>query len=469
MTQTEPLVPEEVEGRRRLPRVLGLFDVGVLASAAMGPAYSLASTMGPMVAAAGNNATLALALLGLIMVGVALSFARLSDVLPDAGSSFSWSARAFGPAGGTYAAWLLLLSNYFATMTTALPAATYTLALVAPQHATEPLWDAIVGALWIVASTVLLYYGLRPTALVTALFLIGELVVVGVAAAAAFIVHPPAEHFAATAVALPSPGFGGIIAAMVLGIWMTDGWEVSASASEESTGPADTSGRGGIIALVVTTVILLGAMAAFLHVGSVPGFSAHQTDAMAYVASRLGGPGWRLAIDATVLVSTAATLWTTILYLSRSVYAMGRDGVLPKQIGVLDGRGVPVNSLLVVFACVAGFTLLTGFWPSANDILNLVLNGTAVFLGALFCMSTLSAIKLLAKRPGETPLQAYVIPGLSALALIAIVGVDIAESDIKTKTVEIAGLALGIPFALWRGRRMHIAPLFVGREPELEG
>ena len=451
MTQTEALVPEEVEGRRRLPRVLGLFDVGVLASAAMGPAYSLASTMGPMVAAAGNNATLALALLGLIMVGVALSFARLSDVLPDAGSSFSWSARAFGPAGGTYAAWLLLLSNYFATMTTALPAATYTLALVAPQHATEPLWDAIVGALWIVASTVLLYYGLRPTALVTALFLIGELVVVGVAAAAAFIVHPPAEHFAATAVALPSPGFGGIIA------------------SEESTGPADTSGRGGIIALVVTTVILLGAMAAFLHVGSVPGFSAHQTDAMAYVASRLGGPGWRLAIDATVLVSTAATLWTTILYLSRSVYAMGRDGVLPKQIGVLDGRGVPVNSLLVVFACVAGFTLLTGFWPSANDILNLVLNGTAVFLGALFCMSTLSAIKLLAKRPGETPLQAYVIPGLSALALIAIVGVDIAESDIKTKTVEIAGLALGIPFALWRGRRMHIAPLFVGREPELEG
>jgi len=468
MTGMEPLVPESVEGRRRLPRVLGLFDVGVLASAAMGPAYSLASTMGPMVAAAGANATLALALLGLIMLGVALSFARLSDVLPDAGSSFSWSARAFGPAGGTYAAWLLLLSNYFATMTTALPAATYTLALIAPGHATEPLWDALVGALWIVASTVLLYYGLRPTALVTALFLIGELVVVGVAAVACFVVHPQAEQVAATP--LPLTGFGGVIAAMVLGIWMTDGWEVSASASEESTGPSETSGRGGIIALVATTLILLGAMAAFLHVGSVPGFTAHQSDAMTYVASRLGGAGWRLAIDVTVLVSTAATLWTTILYLSRSVYAMGRDGVLPRPIGVLDARGVPVNSLLVVFVCVTGFTLLTGFWPSANDVLNLVLNGTAVFLGALFAMSTLSAIKLLANRPGEKPLQAYLIPGFAALALLAIVGLDIAESEAKTRSVELAGLALGIPFALWRGRRMHLAAIFVkAREPELEG
>jgi amino acid transporter len=470
MSGTQPLVPEAIEGRRELPRVLGLFDIGVLASAAMGPAYSLASTMGPMVAAAGNDAVLALALLGLIMLGVALSFARLSDVLPDAGSSFSWSARAFGAAGGTYAAWLLLLSNYFATMTTALPAATYTLALVAPAHASDPLWDAVVGTLWIAASTVLLYYGLRPTALVTALFLVGELIVVGIAAAASFLVHPAAERLVTGAVPLPAAGLGGIVAAMVLGIWMTDGWEVSASASEESTGPATTSGRGGIVALVLTTAVLLGAMAAFLHLGSVAGFTAHQSDAMAYVASRLGGGAWRFAIDATVLVSTAATLWTTILYLSRSVYAMGRDRVLPAAIGNLDGRGVPVHSLLLVFVCVAGFTLLTGFWRSANDVLDLVLNGTSVFLGALFFMSTLSAIKLLANRPGETPLQAYVIPGMSALALAAIVGVDIAESDLKTKTIELAGLSLGIPFSLWRGRRMHLAGIFAapGREPELE-
>jgi amino acid transporter len=448
--------------RRRLPRVLGLFDLSVLASAAMGPAYSLASTMGPMVAAAGGYATLALALLTGVMLCIAVAFSRLSRVMPNAGSSFSWIASAFGPGLGTYAAWLLLLSNYFATMTTALPAATYTLDLFAPALATSPLWDAVVGALWILASTMLLYVGQRPTAGVTAVFLIAELVVVAASAIAAVFAHPAPEHFAGPPLALPNPIFG-IVTAMVLGIWMTDGWEVSAAASEEASGSAETSGRGGILGLVITCAVLLLAMAAYLHVGSVAGFAANQTDAMDYVASRLGGPVWRVTIVATVLISTAATLWTTVLYLSRSVYAMGRDRVLPRVFGELDSRDMPTNSLLLVFAGVTAFTLLTGFWPTATSVLNLILNGTAVFLGALFFLSALAAIRLLAGKPGESRLATLYVPAFGATALAAIIAVDIIQSDATTRTVELAGLALGVPFASWRGRRMHAMPIVFGK------
>ena len=290
-------VPEPRQ--RALPRVLGLFDVSVLASAAMGPAYSLAATMGPMVAAAGSYATLSLALLFGIMLCIALSFAQLSRILPNAGSSFSWIASGFGRGAGTYAAWLLLLSNYFATMTTALPAATYTLDLFAPQLATSPAWDAAVGALWIAASTALLYFGLQLTAVTTMVFLVAELLVVAASAVAAFVVHPAPEHLAAAATLPPINPLPGIVTAMVLGIWMIDGWEVSAAASEESSGPAETPGRGGVLALTVTAVVLLFAMGAYLHVGSVAGFSANQTDAMAYVADRLGGPVWHVTIVAT--------------------------------------------------------------------------------------------------------------------------------------------------------------------------
>jgi amino acid transporter len=440
---------------RALPRVLGLFDVSVLASAAMGPAYSLATTMGPMVAAAGAYATLSLALLAGVMLCIALSFSQLSRVMPNAGSSFSWIASAFGRNTGTYAAWLLLLSNYFATMTTALPAATYTLDLFAPQLATSPAWNAGIGALWILASTLLLYFGLGPTAIMTAIFLVSELLVVGASAVAALIVHPAPEHLAATPLVLPNP-LAGVVTAMVLGIWMTDGWEVSASASEEASGPAETSGRGGVLALVVTAVILLLAMGAYLHVGSVAGFSANQTDAMSYVADRLGGPAWHIAIVATVLVSTAATLWTTVLYLSRSVYAMGRDGVLPRTFGRLDRRSMPTNSLLLVFFGVTAFTLLTGFWPTAASVLDLVLNGTSVFLGALFCMSAFAAIKLLGRTPDVPPLQRIVIPAFGAIALAAVIAVGIVQSDAITRRIEIGGLLLGIPFAYWRGAAMTI-------------
>jgi amino acid transporter len=441
--------------KRALPRVLGLFDVSVLASAAMGPAYSLAATMGPMVAAAGNSATLALALLAGVMLCIALAFSQLTRVMPNAGSSFSWIASAFGRETGSYAAWLLLLSNYFATMTTALPAATYTLDLFAPGLAISPLWDAAVGALWIVASTILLYFGLRPTAFTTAIFLLAELGVVAASAIAALIVRPAPEHAIAASVPLPNPTLG-IVTAMVLAIWMIDGWEVSAAASEEATGPAETPGRGGVLALLMTTAILLFAMSAYMHVGSVAGFTANQTDAMGYVADRLGGPVWHVTIVATVLISTAATLWTTVLYLSRSVYAMGRDGVLPHAFGRLDRRSMPTNALLLVFVGVTAFTLLTGFWPTAASVLNLVLNGTSVFLGVLFCMSALSAIKLLAGESRVSIWQRVVVPAFGAAALAAIIAVDVARSDPTTRAIEIGGLLLGIPFAFWRGSGMRI-------------
>jgi amino acid transporter len=431
----------------RLPRVLGLFDVSVLASAAMGPAYSLAVTMGPMVAAAGTNATLALVLLGGVMSFVAVAFSRLSQTLPSAGSSVSWVASAFGARTGAYAAWLLLLSNYFATMTTALPAATYTLALFAPNLATSPLWDAVVGTVWIVASTLLLYAGLRPTAVTTAVFLIAELAVVAGSAVAACLARPAPEQLVAPV--LPNP-FVGIVTAMVLGIWMTDGWEVSASASEETTGAPQTPGRGGLLGLLLTTALLVAAMLAYGRVGSVAGFAAHQTDAMSYVADRIGGPFWHLTIVATVLVSTAATLWTTILYLSRSAYAMGRAGVLPHALGQLNARGVPANSLVAVFGCTAAFTLLTGFWPTAASVLNLVLNGTSVFLGVLFAMSALAAIKLVPARSGSSWFSGVGVPLFGAVTLCAIIAVDIAQSDTVTRGIEVGGLLLGAPFALWR-------------------
>ncbi|MBC5811244.1 MAG: APC family permease [Candidatus Eremiobacteraeota bacterium] len=434
---------------RALPRVLGLFDITVLAGAAMGPAYSLATTLGPMVAAAGSLAPAAFVALTAIMLCVASAFARLSATRPNAGSSYAWIAQSFGPRAGAYGAWLLVLSNYFATMTTAIPAGVYTLALFAPSLADSAPATAIVGAAWILASAVLLAFGLRPTALVTAAFFAVEVAVLGASAVAAVVLPHAPERLAASHAVVPAAAAGGFVSAMVLAIWMSDGWEVSASASEETTGPGATAGRGGIVGLLITSAILLVAMLAYQRVGSVAGFSAHQTDAMAYVADRLGGGWWRIAIVFTVLVSTAATLWTTMLYLSRSVFAMGRDGVLPSALGTLDKRAVPLGALLTVTVLVTAFTLLTGFSPSVKDALGLVLNGTSAFLGLLFAGSAAAALR----EPGRRLDPAMLVPAFGAVALLGIVAVSIARADAATQRIELAGLALGVPFALWRGGR----------------
>ncbi len=76
---------------------------------------------------------------------------------------------------------------------------------------------------------------------------------------------------------------------------------------------------------------------------------------------------------------------------------------------------------------------------------------------------------MLASRPGESRLGTLVVPALGAFTLAAVIAIDIAQSDTVTRCIEIGGLALGLPFALWRGGKMNDAERFVRRpvyEPE---
>lgn len=434
---------------RHLPRVLRVFDISVLASASMGPAYSLASTMGLVVVAAGFAAPWAFLALSAIMMCIAVAFARLSRVSPDAGSSYSWIRMEFGRRVGAYGAWLLILSNFFATMAIAVPAGVYTLALVAPAHAQDPAWAAVVGAIWIVASAALLYVGVRPTAWVTFVALAVEIAVLAFTAVAAGV-HP-LPHASAQAAA-GGPGIGiGFVTAMTLAVWMNDGWEVSASTSEEVDDVDTASGRGGIAGLLISTAIIAVCMFAYLRLGSLRGFADHQADALAYVGGLLGGVWWRAAIVVTVMVSTLSTLWTTILYLSRSVYAMGRDRVLPRALGALDGRDEPLVSLVAVAVLVTVCELITGFSKNAADQLTVVVNASSVFLGLLFVLSAFAAVR----RFWGDPLSrgaGVVIPLVGAVALFGVLAATIAVEDPQLQWYAWGGLALGIPFALWRGR-----------------
>jgi amino acid transporter len=435
--------------QQRLPKVLRFFDVSVLASASMGPAYSLASTMGPVVAAAGAFAPLALTSLSAIMLCIAVSFAMLSRIAPNAGSSYSWIRMEFGRWVGAYGAWLLILSNFFATMAIAVPAGSYTLELIAPQYAQEPHWVAAIGAIWIVASTVLLYVGLRPTALVTFIALAFEMLVLCAAAVACYIVPHPISHAAGASNGAIPLTFAGFATAMTLGIWMSDGWEVSASASEEVAADAGAAGRGGIVGLIVTTIVLVFCMTAFLHLGTPKGFADNAADSLEYVSVLLGGGTWRLLIVIAVMVSTLSTLWTTILYLSRSIYAMGRDRVLPRALGKLDARNEPLWSLAVVAVLTTVCQLVTGYSPTANAQLNVVVTASSVFLGLLFVLSAAATVRRFLGDPGAR-WTGVIVPALGALALLGVLVATIRFEDKVTQSYAWVGILLGIFFALWR-------------------
>ncbi len=416
----------------------------------MAPAYSLAATMGGMIAAAGDASLFALVALSVVMTFLAVAFARMSARYPNAGSSYAWMEMAFGPDVGAYGAWLAIISTFFAILATAVPAGIYTLELLAPAHAQQPLLVAVVGAVWTLCGAGLLYAGMRPTAFVTAAALLFELLVLAASAVAAAFhapVHIAASQATKGATTALGLSFFGFMNAMALSIWMTDGWEVSASTSEENVGASTTAGRGGVTGLLVTSAVLLLCMAAYLHLGSVAGFKDHADEALNYVGVLLGGGIWQKLISTAVLISTGASLWTSFLYLSRGVYAMGRNGVLPRVFGTLDHRNEPVWALLSIGAVATVAQLLTAWSPSANDALQLVLSATSVFLGVQFVGAAAASVRFFWKDPQER-VGGVLLPLLGALALVTVVAGAIYREPAASRAAALSGLLAGLLFVL---------------------
>jgi APA family basic amino acid/polyamine antiporter len=428
-------------------RVLSLGDLLVIAAAAIGPAFVLATVFGPMVTVGGSATPLALALVSIVMASIAVGYRRLGERYPTAGSAYSWVRIAFGPAAGAYAAWVLIVSNIFACVATAVPAGTYTLALFFPSLAASPLAGALVGTAWVLGAGVLLHSGLRPTALVTNVLLVGEIIILTIGAVAAFT-HPVIGHAASVA---PYPGSAALLGAMVIGIWMIDGWEVSASTAEEAQSGDQAPGLSGLVGLIVSAFVLWICIAAFMRVGTLDGFAANEGDAMAYVGLQLGGNVWRIVISATVLVSLAASLQTTLVYLTRSFYAMGRDGVLPPALGALDANAQPTRAIILMTGAGMAFTLASGVSPTVRAAFAFILSGTSVFLGILFLMSAAAAVSIFS-REASRRLTGVIIPAFGTAALVLLLVTSFVQDDGSTRLFIVCAALAGVPLALWRAR-----------------
>jgi amino acid transporter len=77
----------------------------VIALASVAPAYSLAATIGFIVIAVGLQAPVIMILAFIPMYCVAVGYRELHEAEPDAGTTFTWAARTFGPRTGWMGGW----------------------------------------------------------------------------------------------------------------------------------------------------------------------------------------------------------------------------------------------------------------------------------------------------------------------------------------------------------------------------
>src|SRR5437588_943490 len=161
------------------PRSTGVMDKGlkknaigylsnvVISTASVAPAYSIAATLGFIIADPGitthGPAVLLASFVPMLLIAAGYRFLNRAD--PDAGTSFAWTTRAFGPGMGWLNGWAIFLADVLVMASLGYVAAIYSFKLV-EWHWAEVHKGAALGGcvLWILLMSWLCHRGIELSA-----------------------------------------------------------------------------------------------------------------------------------------------------------------------------------------------------------------------------------------------------------------------------------------------------------------
>ncbi|MET3920335.1 APC family permease [Arthrobacter sp. UYEF20] len=355
--------------------ILDLGDSVMLGLASTAPVYSLAATLGLIVAVNGNYTPLIL-LLGFVPVlFIAYAFRELNSAMPDCGTTFIWARRAFGPWAGWLGGWGVALAGLVVLANLAQVAGQYLWLLIGDGSlAGNSLVVTATGVLFIVFMTLVNYRGIRLGEHVQRILTYVQYVSLGIfAMAIVFRIAGGVPGGATTGQAFdpewfnPAGAFadpGAVVHGVLLALFIYWGWDTCLAVNEETENPATTPGRGAVISAFVlvaiyVSVALLVMMYATVGTDGIGlGNEANQSDVFLAMKDVVLGPwGWLMVV--AVLASVLSSTQTTILPTARGTLSMGVHGALPPKFGEVHPRNrTPGFSTRVMGAAAAAYYVL---------------------------------------------------------------------------------------------------------------
>src|SRR4051812_37459966 len=158
-------VPAECPDKGLKADAIGYVSNLVISVASVAPGYSLAATLGFVVGVAGLQAPAVFIVAFIPMVLVAYAYRYFNEADPDAGTTFSWVTRAFGPGAGWVGGWAIVVADIIVMANLASIAGIYTFLLLGLDGAAENLTAVtLVGVAWIVIMTWICYIGIELNA-----------------------------------------------------------------------------------------------------------------------------------------------------------------------------------------------------------------------------------------------------------------------------------------------------------------
>ncbi|MEO6678043.1 MAG: APC family permease [Pseudomonas sp.] len=328
----------------RLQRTLSLGSVVLFGIAYMTPIIVL-GTFGILAQSTAGMVPAAYLAALVAMFFTAMSYGRMAAAFPVAGSAYSYVRKAISPKLGFIAGWAVLLDYLFLPMAIWLIGAAY----LNSAFPAVPQWIWVLAFIGITSAINIV--GLKLANGINALLMLVQALVL-----IAFVVL--CIHYiggdASTPLWTVKPFFNGdmqmplIMSGAAIACYSFLGFDAVSTLTEETRDPRRTIPRAIMLITLIGGLIFVG-VSYFVQIAH-PSFQFDNVDSAAYeIARNIGGDLFVSIFLIGLIVGQFASGLSAQASGSRLLFAMGRDGVLPKSFfGTLHEKfGTPVNSILL--------------------------------------------------------------------------------------------------------------------------
>lgn len=420
----------------QLRRVFGIGSLIFFGLAYLVP-LTVFTTFGTVTRITAGHLPMAYVATSATMLFTALSYAVLVRSFPTAGSAFAFATRAFGTRFGFLTGWTLLLDYIL------LPAINYLIIgiYVNAQFPQIPVSATIVAAIILV--TALNIVGVDVVRRISLILVLAQLAFAAIFVTAVFT----DDAFVPTLAPFYSDGmtWGGIFAGAAILCLSFLGFDAVSTLAEEAKDPSRTVPRAILLTtLVGGAIFVLLSYASALVLPDWQNIQVHDSAGLE-VMEPLGKTIAALFL-ATYLAGSVASAIAAQASVSRILYAMGRDGVLPRAwFGRLSAR---FRTPFLATLTVAAASLIT---------LAITLDTLAslISFGALFAFSVVNLAVpriFLADRANRTA-TGILLYGLCPLIGFALTAWLWSSLSTLALTVGIGWLTAGGAYSVLRGNR----------------
>ncbi|MCI1857224.1 MAG: amino acid permease [Sporolactobacillus sp.] len=422
---------DETKGAKGLKKVLGPLDLTLLGIGCIIGTGIFVLTGVVAAKYSGPALVISFIISGLACCLAALCYSEFSAMIPVAGSAYTYGYAGLGEIWGWIIGWDLILEYAVAIATVAIGWSGYAvdflknIGIRLPSAITNsPFEHGVmnVPAMFIIALiALLLISGVRNTSGVNSI-----IVVIKVSVVLLFIVlgisHVKPENWSPF---MPF-GFKGVVSGAAVVFFSYLGFDAVSTAAEETRHPQKDLPRGIIYSLLICTAlyIIVSAILTGIVKYTAYGTSAGSKAPVAFALDQIG-IHWGAAFVSVGAICGITSVCLVCMYgQSRIIFAMARDGLMPKIFGRIDPkRRTPILSTIIVAIVCA---LTAGLFP-IQIVSELVSIGTLIaFIIVCFGIIVLRRKRPDLPRPFKVPLYpvtpilgivvcAYLVYGLNPL------------------------------------------------------